>query len=76
MRQNHFAINAARRYDETFGVKPRFIHYCLIEKPCADLITPGSLNDFVAELRIAFAAIGEFKITVTRWKYSGEAIDG
>lgn len=72
MNQDFYSINIAKRDDIDYSEQPHFEHYCRIEKLCADFIAPGSLNDFVADIRKAFAVIGEFKITVTCWKYRGD----
>lgn len=78
MKQDHFVFNIARGYNKgkpDMSGTTQWNHYCKIEKACVDLVAPGSVNEFVAELRRAFSAIGEFKITVTRWTYRGETLD-
>ena len=74
MKQDHFAINIAIRESKMYD-RPLYVHYCLIKKPCSDFSVTYTVNDFVAELRKAFAVIGEFKITVTRYTYRGESLD-
>ena len=74
MKQNHYSINVAKREGVQFDGQPRYVHHCVIEKPCVDLPSREALQAFVDDIRKAFAAIGEFKISVTEWRYSGEYV--
>ena len=75
MKQDHYVINVAKRDGETFDGNPHFVHYCRIEKPKHDFANPAELLSFVAQLRKAFAVLGQFNITVTLWAVRGERID-
>lgn len=75
MKQDHYVFNIAKLDGETFDGKPRFVHYCAIEKPKHDFSNSAELLSFVAQLRKAFAVLGEFKISVTLWTFRGETID-
>jgi hypothetical protein len=74
MQQNHYSINIAKRDGVTYLNEPRYVHHCKIEKACVDLPSREALQAFVDDIRKAFAAIGEFKISVTEWQYSGKNV--
>ena len=75
MKQNHYSIYIAKREGVMSDGRPRYVHHCEIKKACDGLPSREALQAFVDDIREAFAAIGEFEVSVTEWQYNGKYVN-
>ena len=72
--QSFYRFNIMRRAGDDWQGKPRFLHYCNVDKPQADFATLESVQAMADDLRKAFATLGEFRVEVTAWNCHGTTL--
>ena len=57
--QSFYRFNIMRRAGDDWQGKPRFLHYCNVDKPQADFATLESVQVMADDLRKTLAMLGE-----------------